>query len=322
MKLDVHAHLYPTSYPDDVRRFYENDMGAAARDATRVLQWATNEPKMWSEEQRLLDMDRLQIDTQVLSLSTPNVYQPDKQAAVAVCQSTNESLLDMARKYPGRFHVFASVPLHYPDEAVAELDRLADVPEVVGVVLGSSVAGRMLDDEEFLPFYGELERRGIPIFLHPMGAPGIECMMEYNLANLAGFLYETTLAAFRLVFAGVFEQHPKLNLIFPHLGGVAPYLMGRMEWGYERFPAVSANISEPPIEYFKRFYYDTVSRSGPALKMAREMFGIGHLMFGTDWPFREDVAEQLADLDYLELSAEETEDVMWRNAATLLGITT
>ena len=322
MKLDVHAHLYPRSYPDDVRRFYENDSSAAARDAIRVLQWATNEPKMWSEEQRLSDMEQLQIDTQVLSLSTPNVYQPDKQAAVAVCQSTNESLLDMARKYPGRFHVFASVPLLYPDEAVQELDRLAGVPEVVGVLLGGSVGGRMLDDEEFLPFYGELERRCIPIFLHPMGAPGIECMMEYNLANLAGFLYETTLAAFRLVFAGVFERHPNLNLIFPHLGGVAPYLLGRMQWGYERFPAVSPNISEPPIEYFKRFYYDTVSRNVPAMKMALEMFGVGHLMFGTDWPFREDVAEQLQDIDDLELSADDTEAVMWRNAATLLGIGT
>lgn len=320
MKIDAHAHFYPRTYADHVKPFFEKDDSPAGRDVQRILAWVGGEPKMWSEEQRLEDMARLGIDTQVLSVSVPNVYVPDRSAAVELCQSANDHLVDVAKRNPDRFKVFASLPLHYPEEAARELDRVAGSAEVVGVVLGARVAGRMLDDAGFLPLYGELERRGVPIFLHPMGALGDECMMEYGLANMAGYLFETTTSVLRLVFAGVFERHPNLTLIFPHLGGVAPYMLGRAQWSYERFPANSEHITAPPLEYFKRFYYDTVSRNVPALKMALEMFGVGHILFGTDYPFREDVQPQIQDIDDLKLSEEDAEAVLWKNASTLLKL--
>jgi aminocarboxymuconate-semialdehyde decarboxylase len=145
-------------------------------------------------------------------------------------------------------------------------------------------------------------------------------MLELNLANDVGFMFETTLAATRLVFAGVFERYPKLQMIFPHLGGLAPYLMGRIQWGYERFPACSENLSAPPEVYFKRFYYDTVCRNVPALRMALSMFGVDHVLFGTDIPFREDIREQLQDLTELNLNETERRAIDTENAARLLGI--
>jgi predicted TIM-barrel fold metal-dependent hydrolase len=141
-----------------------------------------------------------------------------------------------------------------------------------------------------------------------------------NLANVVGFMFETTLAAVRLVFAGTFERHPDLQMIFPHLGGLAPYLMGRLQWGYERFPACNANLTAPPETYFKRFYYDTVCRNVPALRMALSMFGIEHVVFGTDIPFREDIDAQLHDLAALGLSDGEQQQIASQNAARLLGI--
>jgi predicted TIM-barrel fold metal-dependent hydrolase len=145
-------------------------------------------------------------------------------------------------------------------------------------------------------------------------------MLEMNLANVVGFMFETTLAAVRLVYAGVFERHPDLQMIFPHLGGLAPYLMGRLQWGYERFPACNENLSAPPEAYFKRFYYDTVCRNVPALYMALSMFGVDHVMFGTDIPFREDIELQLNDLEVLGLSAADRDAIDGANAARLLGI--
>ncbi|TMA83668.1 MAG: amidohydrolase, partial [Deltaproteobacteria bacterium] len=180
--------------------------------------------------------------------------------------------------------------------------------------------GRPLNDPAFFSVYAELERRGLPFLLHPISPPGLDCMLELNLANVVGFMFETTLAATRLVFAGVFERHPKLQMIFPHLGGLAPYLMGRIQWGYERFPACNENLSAPPESYFKRFYYDTVCRNVPALRMALSMFGAGHVLFGTDIPFREDIDLQLQDLDALKLSDGERRAVDADNAARLLGI--
>lgn len=320
MKIDVHAHFYPRSYAGEVRPFFEKDDSPAGRDVQRILAWVAGESKMWSEEQRLEEMGRLGIDTQVLSVSVPNVYLPDRSAATSLCQSANDHLIEMAKRHRDKFRVFTSLPLHYPEEAARELNRVAGLPEVVGVILGARVASRMLDDAEFLPIYAELERRNLPFFLHPMGAPGIECMMEYGLANMAGYLFETTTSVLRLVFAGVFERHPNLTMIFPHLGGVAPYMLGRVQWSYERFPATREHISAPPLEYFKRFYYDTVSRNVPALKMALEMFGVGHILFGTDYPFREDVLPQIQDVDDLKLAPEDAEAVLYRNAARLLGL--
>jgi aminocarboxymuconate-semialdehyde decarboxylase len=145
-------------------------------------------------------------------------------------------------------------------------------------------------------------------------------MLEMNLANVVGFMFETTLAATRLVFAGVFERHQRLQMIFPHLGGLAPYLMGRIQWGYERFPPCSANLSAPPEAYFKRFYYDTVCRNVPAMRMALSMFGVDHIVFGTDIPFREDIDLQLKDLDDLGLPADDRIAIESGNAARLLKL--
>ena len=212
------------------------------------------------------------------------------------------------------------MPLQFPELAVHELDRFAGRPEVVGVILAGSAGGRQLNDPAFMPFYAELERRGLPFLLHPISPPGLDCMLELNLANVVGFMFETTLAAVRLVYAGVFERYPGLQMIFPHLGGLAPYLMGRLQWGYERFPVCSEKISAPPEAYFKRFYYDTVCRNVPALRMALSMFGAKQIMFGTDIPLREDIELQRGDIEALGLTAAELDDIYAGNAARLLGI--
>jgi predicted TIM-barrel fold metal-dependent hydrolase len=96
--------------------------------------------------------------------------------------------------------------------------------------------------------------------------------------------------------------------------------MGRVQWGYERFPPCSENITKPPEFYFKRFYYDTVCRNVPALRMALSMFGTKQIMFGTDIPLREDIELQRRDIDALDLSAADLDDIFAGNAARLLGI--
>src|SRR4030095_16385252 len=85
--------------------------------------------------------------------------------------------------------------------------------------------------------------------------------------------------------------------------------MGRLQWGYERFPVCSEKISAPPEAYFKRFYYDTVCRNVPALRMALSMFVVGHIMFGTDIPLREDIELQRRDIEGLGLTAAELDDI-------------
>ena len=320
MRIDVHAHLFSPAYIDVLRKVFGDDNSPVGQDAQRLIQWMSSDPRMTDVDGRLAEMARYGIDMQVLSVPFHGALVKDRGAAAELTHLANDTVVAAAQRHPESFRALLSMPLQFPDLAVEELDRFADREEVVGTFLVGSAGGKQLNDPEFLPFYGELDRRGMPFLLHPISPPGLDCMLELNLANIVGFMFETTLAAVRLVYAGVFERHPGLQMIFPHLGGLAPYLMGRLQWGYERFPACSENLSAPPEAYFKRFYYDTVCRNVPALQMALSMFGADHVMLGTDIPFREDIKEQLHDLEVLHLSAADRAAIDAGNAASLLGI--
>jgi aminocarboxymuconate-semialdehyde decarboxylase len=320
MRIDVHAHLFSTAYIDALRRIFGKDNSPAGQDAQRLISWMSADPRMTDVEGRLQEMEKYGISMQVLSVPFHGALVQDKPAALDLTQTANDLLVQAAHRYPDQFRVLVVLPLQFPELAVEELDRFVGEAAVVGVALMGSAGGRPLNDPSFMPVYAELERRGLPFLLHPISPPGLDCMLELNLANVVGFMFETTLAAARLVFAGVFERCRDLKMIFPHLGGLAPYLMGRIQWGYERFPACSANLSAPPETYFKRFYYDTVSRNVHALRMALSMFGTDHVLFGTDIPFREDIDMQLKDLEALNLSVADRQAIDASNAGRLLGI--
>jgi aminocarboxymuconate-semialdehyde decarboxylase len=320
MKIDVHAHLFSPAYIRSLERIFGNDNSPAGQDAMRVIRWMGSDPRMIDVEGRLEEMKKWNIDMQVLSVPFHGALVKDKTVAAELTHLANDVIVEAARSHPQRFRALLVMPLQFPELAVEELDRFAGRAEVVGVIVAGSAAGRQLNDSAFMPFYAELEHRGLPFLLHPISPPGLDCMLELNLANVVGFMFETTLAAVRLVYAGVFERYPGLQMIFPHLGGLAPYLMGRVQWGYERFPPCSENISHPPEFYFKRFYYDTVCRNVPALRMALSMFGTKQIMFGTDIPLREDIELQLRDIEELGLSDTERDAIFAGNAARLLGI--
>lgn len=320
MRIDVHAHLFSPAYVEGLRRIFENDSSPVGQDAQRMISWMSTDPRMTDLDGRLEEMEKWGIDLQVLSVPFHGALVQDEAAAAELTHLANDVVVQAAQAHPDHFRALLAMPLQFPDLAVQEVDRLGSRPEVVGVIIAGSAAGRPLNDPAFMPFYAELERRGIPFLLHPISPPGLDCMLELNLANVVGFMFETTLAAVRLVYAGVFERYPGLQMIFPHLGGLAPYLMGRLQWGYERFPACSQSITQPPEAYFERFYYDTVCRNVPALRMALSMFGADRIMFGTDIPFREDIDLQLHDLEVLGLSDADSQAIAAGNAARLLGI--
>ena len=320
MRIDVHAHILSKPYIDGRRRVFGNDNSPAGQDAQRLIKWMSTDPRMTDVDGRLEEMDKWGVEMQVLSVPFHGALVQEKSAAADLTEMANEMIVQPARAHPTQFRVLLTLPLQFPELAIEVLDSFAKEPKVVGAALMGTAGGRPLNDAAFMPVYAELERRGLPFLLHPISPPGLDCMLEMNLANVVGFMFETTLAATRLVFAGVFERHPKLQMIFPHLGGLAPYLMGRIQWGYERFPPCSENLSAPPETYFKRFYYDTVCRNVPALRMALSMFGVDRILFGTDIPFREDIDLQLKDLDNLQLSKADREAVDSGNAARLLGI--
>ncbi len=109
-------------------------------------------------------------------------------------------------------------------------------------------------------------------------------MDDYWLMPLVGFLFDTTLAAAKLVFAGVPERYPRIKWVLSHLGGAIPYIAERLDRGWKAFPDCRVQISEPPSEYLRRFYFDTVNFDVNALRLAVDFAGASQILAGSDYP--------------------------------------
>ncbi|MDP2728200.1 MAG: amidohydrolase family protein, partial [Dehalococcoidia bacterium] len=297
-----------------------------ATSSPRDQAWLTNmqnkvmvSPKMWGVEERLADMDRAGVDMQVLTVSAPNAYFDDRETSKALAQSTNEVLAGLCKKYPQRFKALASVPMLNTEDAIAELRRAIHQLGMHGVILGSNIRGRPLNSPEFLPFYEEADKMGLAIFIHPMSPMGSESLNEYDLVATVGFLMETTVAATRMVYSGIFEQCQNLRLILPHLGGVIPYIISRIDDSHRTRPECRLHISKPPSNYLKQFYLDTVCFHLPALQCGLDTFGSDKMVLGSDYPFAlGSIDKSVECIKALGLSAEEEEKVFSGNLAKLL----
>jgi len=289
VRWDLHTHYYPDAFfrlIDEVGGAFSFGTDPTGRTIIRYRgsRFFGITPPMTDPARRIEDMDRVGIDVEVLSLSTPNVYfaPPERQAEVA--RLVNDAYADLAARYPTRFKGFASIPMDDADAALRELDRTQGELRMNGVIVLSNINGRALTDPRYRPFFAECDRRRVCVFIHPMIPAAAEPFAEYVLGPIIGFPFDTTLAVARLCYAGVFRELPNIRWILGHLGGAVPYLMERMDNGYRDFAECRVNIDELPSVYLKRLYYDTVSFSAPSLRLAHQVVGADHLVMGSDYP--------------------------------------
>ncbi len=179
----------------------------------------------------------------------------------------------------------ATLPLCDPKASVAELTRALDQLKMPGAMLFSNINGIGLDDRRFWPVYELANDRGAILMIHPTSPVGVEAMQDYWLMPLNGFLFETTLAASKLVFSGVVKRYPRIRWILGHLGGTIPYLAERLDRGFRAFKECRAHIDEPPTSYLKRhFWYDTVNFSAASIDLATRFAGADRILPGSDYP--------------------------------------
>jgi len=197
MRIDVHAHLFSKPYIDGLRRVFGNDQSPAGQDAQRLIKWMSTDPRMTEVEGRLEEMEKWGVGMQVLSVPFHGALVTDKSAAADLTHMANDMIVQPSRAHPDHFRVLLTLPLQFPELAIEVLDSFVNEPKVVGAALMGTAGGRPLNDPAFMPVYAELERRGLPFLLHPISPPGLDCMLEMNLANVVGFMFETTLAATR-----------------------------------------------------------------------------------------------------------------------------
>ena len=325
MRWDLHTHYYPDAF----FRLIEQVGGAFSfgTDPTgrTIIRYRGSRffgitPPMTDPALRIEDMDRVGIDIEVLSLSTPNVYfaPPERQAEVA--RLVNDAYAELASRHPRRFKGFASIPMDDPDAALRELERTQGELRMNGVIVLSNINGRALTDARYRPFFVECDRRRVCVFIHPMIPASAEPFAEYVLGPIVGFPFDTTLAVARLCYAGVFRELPNIRWILGHLGGAVPYLMERMDNGWRDFAECRANIDELPSVYLKRLYYDTVSFSAPSLRLARELVGADHLVMGSDYPhLLGSIDRAVSSIESLDVPAPDKERIFSGTARAILN---
>jgi aminocarboxymuconate-semialdehyde decarboxylase len=325
--VDIHAHWYPPEWLDLVEK---ESVGRGAikveRNARGLLQvfipglTVTFQPRYTDIPSRLKIMDQQGVAMHAMSLTQPMVYWAEPKFGLKQSQAFNDACSALHQKYPDRFVGLAMLPMQAPELAVQELDRAAKLPGIRGAYMSTHVLGENLDEKKFWPVYAKCEALGLPIFLHPTNTLAAERMKKYYLRNFIGNPTETTVAAASLMFGGVLDAYPKLDVVLPHAGGTFPILIGRWDHGKEVRQEVK-DLKEMPSHYLRRFHYDTVAHSKPIMMNLIHQVGVDRIVTGTDYPADMGVADPVRFVESLtDLSTAERDMILRGNAARLLKL--
>jgi aminocarboxymuconate-semialdehyde decarboxylase len=265
-------------------------------------------------------LDRHGIDMQVISLTTPGTHVETPEVAAKLAVITNDAFARIHAERPTRFVPLATLPLCDPLASVAEFLRATGPLKMPGAMVFSNVNGTGLDDPRFWPLYEAANDRDAVLMIHPTYPLGVEAMREYWLMPLNGFLFDTTLAASKLVFSGVVKRYPRIRWVLGHLGGTIPYLAERLDRGWRAFKECRTRIDEPPTTYLKRhFYYDTVNFAAGPLKLAIDFAGADHILAGSDYPHQiGSVPLMLEAVRALPISDQDMRGILGDNAGKIL----
>ena len=324
-KFDLHTHYYPPIYFDKIRELpsefsFDKSPSGQTIITYRGARFFGITPPMTDVGKRLEDMDRVGIDVEVVSLSTPNVFFTGAEHQPEIARMVNDAYAELAATHPTRFKTFASIPMDSPDEALKELHRAIDELKMNGVILLSNIGGKPLTSTEYRPFFAEANRLKLCILLHPMLPANTDPFREYVLGPIVGFMFDTTLAVARMCYNGMFKEFPDIRWIVGHLGGAVPYLMERLDNGWRDFVECRANIDELPSTYLKRLYYDTVNFNPHMLMLARNMIGADRMVMGSDYPhLLGSIDRAVSAIEGLEISDDEKRRIFEGTALTILN---
>lgn len=271
--IDVHAHFVPEVYRDALL--------AAGIDQPDGF---PHIPR-WSLAAALEQMDALEIDAVVVSISSPGIHLGDDRAARGLARAANEAGAATVAARPDRFGFLASLPLPDVDAALAELAHSFDELGADGVVLMSNVGGRYPGDAAYAELWDELDRRGAVVVLHPASPPGWEATSLGRPRPMIEFPFDTTRAVFDLLLSRAFERWPRVRLVVPHAGSALAVLADRVE-GFTRVIVPDGEAPPDVAGQLAKLHYDLAGDATPrALAALLTLAPVSQLLYGSDFPF-------------------------------------
>jgi aminocarboxymuconate-semialdehyde decarboxylase len=309
--LDIHAHIIETDTLAEIQRAVP-DCGLELHTTegefgTLVISGAPyhNFPRGgWDVARRLADMDRAGFDRQLLAVVPQTVlYDKPAEDALTAARIQNAGIARRVRAMPDRFMGLATVPMQAPDMAAAELRRAMTEDGLLGAMIGSHVEGRNLDDPALDPFWAEAESQRAFLLLHPVKIAGMDRQRSYYLNNFVGNPLDTTIAAACLVFGGVLERFPGLNIVLSHGGGFTPYQAARWVHGWAERAEAKVRLKGEPGPSIDRLLFDTILHGPHQLQFLVDWAGADRVMLGSDYPFDIGQYDAVEVIDSLRLTA-------------------
>jgi aminocarboxymuconate-semialdehyde decarboxylase len=325
--VDFHNHFYPPAYVDALRSTTSGSRVSVTLDpeGNPCVHYPGDYnilvPGHRDIEYRQRVLDEHGVDLQVLTFTTPGVHVELPEVSGRFARMVNDAFAGIVRDRGLRFTALATLPLNDPPEATRELERAMTDLGMPGAMVFSNVNHVALADPIYEPLWRKANELGAVIYIHPTDPAGVEAMLDYWLMPLVGFLFDTTLAAARLVFSGVVERYPRIRWVLTHMGGAIPYLAERLDRGWRAFADCRRHIDRPPSEYLRTFYYDTVNFNPAAIRLALDFAGPDRILAGSDYPHQiGSIPLMLKTLGELDVADAVKEKIFGDNASALLRL--
>jgi aminocarboxymuconate-semialdehyde decarboxylase len=317
--VDVHNHVMPTEVLD----LFHRDPGYGV--TVEGCRWTGVHhvpfeiaASFYDPAAKLAEMDSSAIASAVVSSPPPLFfYDVSSDRGAAACEAANQGMARFCAAAAGRLDWLANLPMQDPPLAV-QVYRAAGAQGCVGAAIGTSIAGRRLDEPAFEEFWAAAEAMGRPVLMHPAFNQAHAALEPYYLQNVIGNPLETTVAVERMICAGVFAKHPGLRLIVLHGGGYLPYQAGRLAHACRVRPEITISADDV-WGAFAQVYFDTITHDAAALAYLVQRVGLDHVLLGTDLPFDMALPEPAALLEQA-LSQAEAQAVGAKNAARLFSL--
>src|SRR5262245_60285303 len=271
-RIDVHHHLSPPTHIE----------------ALRKASLGSPPTYNWSVQKSLEDMDRAGVATSITSVTTPAVSFLDVDNARRVARECNEYAAKLMADHPGRFGIFATLPLLHIDASLQEIAFALDTLKADGICLMTNYGDRWLGTPELAPVMEELNRRKAVVYTHPGAGNCCRNLVPDIPDQIIEFGTDTTRTIANLVFSGTTVRFPDIRFIFSHAGGTMPFLVERLQLLPTISPKLKQNWDFQSVTaQLTRYHYDTAQAAHPgALSSLMRLVSISQVVFGTDYPFR------------------------------------
>jgi 6-methylsalicylate decarboxylase len=274
-RIDVHHHMLPPEY------------AKLTRD--RILQITSGDPTVlnWTPEVTFAQMEQFGVASAILSLPVPGAWYEGKENSRKLARIANEYGARLSKDHPGKFGVFAALPLPDVDGSLKEIEYAFDALHADGVYLQTSYDDKWPGDPAFAPVFDELHRRKAIVFVHPTEPVCCANLIPGIPSNVVEFVFDTTRAIVSFLANATFSRCPDIRFIFCHSGGTMPVLAARINGFFQSRSALASQVPNGVIYELKKLHYDIANATNPSsLAALMKLVPTSQIVWGSDFPYR------------------------------------